>query len=82
MSSATITVRPAAGPLTWRGEPPISPATMPPATAAISPAATGAPDATAIPSDSGIATRKTTNDASRSCRKLETLSGFVVTLCI
>ena len=63
---ATITVRPAAGPLTCRGEPPSAPATIPPTTAAIRPARGGASEATAIPSDSGRATRNTTRDAGRS----------------
>src|ERR1700761_6047337 len=67
-SSATMTVRPAAGPLTCNGEPPIKPATRPPTIAAIKPASTGASDAIAIPSDNGSATRNTTNDAGRSWR--------------
>ena len=39
---------------------------MPPTTAAIKPAISGAPEAMAIPSDSGSATRNTTRDAGRS----------------
>jgi hypothetical protein len=66
---ATITVSPAVGPLTSMGEPPRAPATIPPTTAAIRPAATGAPDAMAMPSERGSATRKTTKEASRSWRR-------------
>ncbi len=66
MVSASTTVSPAAGPLTCSAEPPTAPATTPPITAAINPAATGAPDANAIPSDSGTATRNTTREAGRS----------------
>ena len=66
ISPATITVSPAAGPLTCSGEPPRAPATMPPTIAAISPASTGALEAIAIPSDNGRATRNTTSDAGRS----------------
>jgi hypothetical protein len=80
---ATITVRPTAGPLTWSGDPPRDPATIPPTTAAINPAATGAPEATAMPSDSGSATRKTTNEAGMSrpgvIRRLIALCVLVVT---
>lgn len=76
MVSAMITVNPAAGPLTWRAEPPRAPATTPPTTAAINPATIGAPDASAIPSDSGTATRNTTNEAGRSCRS--TARGFLM----
>jgi hypothetical protein len=63
---ATTTVSPAAGPLTCNGDPPTAPATTPPTTAAMRPASAGAPEAIAIPSDSGSATRKTTSDAGRS----------------
>lgn len=66
ISPATMTVRPAAGPLTCSGEPPSAPATMPPTMAAMMPARMGALDATAMPSDSGSATRNTTSDAGRS----------------
>jgi hypothetical protein len=76
---ATITVRPTAGPLTWSGDPPSAPATMPPTTAAISPAATGAPEATAMPSDSGSATRKTTKEAGMS---LPGVIRCLITLCV
>ena len=66
ISPATITVRPAAGPLTCSGDPPSAPATTPPTMAAISPASGGAPEAIAIPRDSGSATRNTTSEAGRS----------------
>ena len=66
ISPATITVNPAAGPLTCRGEPPRAPATTPPTIAAIRPARAGAPEATAIPRDNGSATRKTTSEAGTS----------------
>ena len=69
--SATTTVRPAAGPLTCSGEPPRAPATRPPTAAAISPAVSGASEATAMPSESGTATRKTTREAGRSWRRFE-----------
>ncbi|SLH15607.1 Uncharacterised protein [Mycobacteroides abscessus subsp. abscessus] len=71
IDSATTTVSPAAGPLTCRTEPPRQPTTMPPTTAAMSPAATGAPEASAMPSESGNATRKTTMEAGRSWRTIE-----------
>src|ERR1700747_3038580 len=48
----------------------MEPATMPPTTAAIKPATSGAPDAMAIPSERGSATRKTTSEAGRSYRRL------------
>ncbi len=65
---ATTTVSPAAGPLTCSGEPPNEPTMIPPTTAAMRPASTGAPEAIAIPSDRGSATRKTTSEDGRSCR--------------
>ncbi|CFS56065.1 Uncharacterised protein [Mycobacterium tuberculosis] len=46
---------------------------MPPTTAAITPAIIGAPEAIAIPSESGNATRKTTSDAGTSCRRLASI---------
>lgn len=67
-TSATTTVSPAAGPLTWSGAPPTMPARIPPTAAAMRPAATGAPEATAMPSESGTATRKTTSEAGTSKR--------------
>ena len=44
--------------------------TIPPATAPIKPAMIGAPDAKAMPSESGTATRKTTSEAGRSRRRV------------
>jgi hypothetical protein len=68
MISKTITARPAAGPLTWRGEPASGPTTMPPMMPVRMPAAGGAPEARAMPIHRGSATRKTTSDAERSLR--------------
>ncbi len=67
-SSATMTVRPAAGPETWSLEPPSRPATTAPTTAAMRPARIGAPEATAMPSERGTATRNTTIEAEKSAR--------------
>ena len=69
--SYTITVRPAAGPLTCNGEPASDPTTIPPTIPVIRPAATGTPEAIAIPMQSGNATRKTTIDAKKSCLMFE-----------
>ena len=55
----------------------MSPVTMPPTMPAMSPAMMGAPDASAMPSDSGMATRKTTSDASTSWRTDENNRGRV-----
>src|SRR3546814_15989256 len=62
-SSKTITARPAAGPLTWSGEPAIIPTTSPPMIPVIRPFSGGSPDATAMPLHRGLATRNTTSDA-------------------
>jgi len=56
----TITARPAAGPLTPRGDPLRAPTTMPPTIPAMMPENNGAPDARAIPKHNGTATRNTT----------------------
>ena len=61
-----MTASPAAGPLTWSGAPPIAPTRSPPTIPVTSPATGGAPDAIAIPMQSGRATKKTTTDARRS----------------
>src|SRR6266550_9363754 len=66
MISKTMTARPAAGPLTWRGEPARKPTTMPPMMPVRIPAAGGAPEAKAMPMQRGSATRKTTREAERS----------------
>jgi hypothetical protein len=68
MISKTMTARPAAGPLTWRGEPAIEPTTMPPMMPVRMPAAGWAPEAKAMPMQRGSATRKTTSEAERSLR--------------
>ena len=78
---ATMTVSPAAGPLTCRGEPPSAPATTPPTIAAITPASTGASEATAIPSDRGRATRNTTSEAGRSYRRTLVTGPSFVSAC-
>ncbi len=65
------TIIPFAGPLTVNGAPPMSPTTIPPITAEIRPESTGAPEAMAIPTDSGSAIRKTTIDAGTSYRRTE-----------
>ena len=61
--TATIAVRPAAGPLILSGEPLRSPITIPPTIPAIMPENNGAPDPNAIPRQRGNATRKTTTEA-------------------
>ena len=63
IASYTITVSPAAGPLTCKGQPAKGATTRPPTTPVIRPAATGAPDAMAMPMQSGNATKKTTTEA-------------------
>ena len=62
----TITAKPAAGPLTPNGEPLATPTTIPPIIPAIIPAKSGAPDANAIPRQSGTATKNTTILAGKS----------------
>ena len=62
----TITAKPAAGPLTPNGEPLATPTTIPPTIPAIIPANRGAPDAKAMPKQSGTATKNTTILAGRS----------------
>ena len=60
IADKTITASPAAGPLTPRGEPLIRATTVPPTIPAMMPENRGAPDANAIPRQSGTATRNTT----------------------
>ena len=67
MEAATKVVKPAAGPDTASGEPLNSETTSPPIIPEISPAYKGAPEAKAIPKQSGSATRKTDNPAGKSC---------------
>jgi len=66
MALKTITVKPAAGPLTLKAEPLANATTIPPTMPAIIPENNGAPDASAIPKHKGSATRKTTNPAGKS----------------
>src|SRR5271170_1751400 len=66
MDVATITAKPAAGPLTLTGESDKTEITHPPTTPAIMPARRGAFDASATPRQRGNATRKTTRPAGRS----------------
>src|SRR5690606_28921226 len=60
IESRTITVSPAAGPLTLTLEPDNAPTTIPPTIPAISPDMGGAPLAIAIPKQRGRATKNTT----------------------
>src|SRR5690606_5265967 len=66
MAPSTITVRPAAGPLTLNGDFEIEATTVPPIIPVNSPANNGAPDAIAIPKHSGSATKNTTTLAGKS----------------
>ena len=66
IAPSTITVSPAAGPLTDSCEPDSAPTTSPPTMPAIRPANSGAPDASAMPRHRGSATRATTTDAATS----------------
>ena len=59
----TITAKPAAGPLTPKGDPLAIPTTIPPTIPAIMPANKGAPEASAMPRHRGTATKK--NDYTR-----------------
>jgi len=61
-----IAVRPAAGPLTLKFDLLKEPMTIPPIIPEIKPAKSGAPEANAIPRQSGNAIRKTTNPEARS----------------
>src|SRR5438132_1604483 len=67
MELNTITARPAAGPLTPTHELLMPPTTMPPTMPAIIPENSGAPLASAIPRQSGTATKNTTTLAGKSC---------------
>jgi hypothetical protein len=60
MAATTIAVKPAAGPLTLNWEPLRAPMTMPPITPAIIPENKGALEPSAIPRQSGSATKNTT----------------------
>ena len=76
----TITVSPAAGPLTDSGDADTEPTTSPPTIPAINPDISGAPDASAMPRHKGKATSATTTDAATS-RPMpgEGLAGSAVT---
>jgi hypothetical protein len=67
MASRTITVRPAAGPLTLKWELLKDPTTKPATTPEMIPENNGAPEAKAIPKQRGKATRKTTSPDNKSC---------------
>ena len=66
MPFKTITVKPAAGPVTLTFEPLARATTIPPTIPAMIPENSGAPDASAIPKHSGKATKKTTRPAGQS----------------
>ena len=66
MDVRTITANPAAGPLTPSADPLAIPTMIPPIIPAIIPENSGAPDARAIPRQSGTATKNTTILAGRS----------------
>ena len=70
MAVRTMTARPAAGPLTPSADPDAAPTTVPPTMPAMMPEKSGAPDASAIPRQSGVATRNTTTLAGRSAFSL------------
>lgn len=63
-----MAARPAAGPLTPKADPLYKPTTMPPMIPAMRPAMSGAPLASAMPRQSGMATRNTTTDEGTSLR--------------
>ena len=67
MEAATKVVKPAAGPETASGEPLMRATTSPPIMPDKSPAYRGAPEAKAIPKQSGSATRNTESPAGKSC---------------
>jgi hypothetical protein len=66
MPLSTITLSPAAGPLTLSADPLKEETTNPPTTPAMIPEKRGAPEARAMPRQSGNATKKTTTPAGRS----------------
>ena len=69
MEFNTITVKPAAGPLTLSDDPLANATTIPPTIPAIIPENKGAPDASAMPKHNGNATKKTTSPAGKSFLK-------------
>ena len=79
MAVNMIAVSPAAGPETLKCDLLKKPTTMPPTTPAIIPENKGAPEAIAMPRQSGNATRKTTNpDAKSDLRLPKRLNFFVI----
>jgi hypothetical protein len=66
MAVATITAKPAAGPLTLTDDPDKAATTKPPMMPEMMPEKSGAPEASAMPRQSGKATRKTTRPAGTS----------------
>lgn len=68
---AQIAVRPAAGPLTLKGDLLIAETTMPPIIPESNPDNNGAPEASEIPRHKGSATKKTVILALRSCFRKE-----------
>jgi hypothetical protein len=82
MNNPTITARPAAGPLTCKGQPDRGLATIPPIMAVNRPTEAalfmGTPDAIATPIERGNATKKTTKEASKSSfQVLPSLSALI-----
>ena len=67
IDAATSVVKPAAGPDTPNEAPLINETTRPPIIPESNPAYKGAPDASAMPKQSGSATKKTDSPAGRSC---------------
>ena len=70
IATTTIAARPAAGPLTPNADPLKIPAMIPPTIPAIIPENNGAPEARAIPRQSGTATKKTIIEAGISALRL------------
>ena len=70
MANDTMTASPAVGPLMPRADPLNGATIIPLIMPAINPENKGAPDASAIPKDNGIATRKTAMPAGKSYFRL------------
>jgi hypothetical protein len=77
MAEATTVAKPAAGPETESSDPEKSDMIMPPTTPAMIPENSGAPEASAMPKQSGNATRKTTSPAGTSCDAYRKLGGVI-----
>ncbi len=83
MAFNTITVRPAAGPLTPNCEPLSVPTKTPPTIPAITPEISGAPEAKATPKQSGKATKNTTKpDGKSDLIYLKFNNDFIISLLI